>query len=147
MRYFTCRAQKIFILAVLKRLALSQDGGQYGDHVWWRHRPPAAPPPVKYTSSCREDQRLSTDGKSFRNTATYQKLNGRGGGGGSLTRNSAPEVFCSSSFTHRTHFERSLVMVSYHSLNKKQEIVFDTNCFRYIGIFSYSSSIWEQNFM
>ena len=26
------------------------------DHVWWRHRPPAAPPPIKYTSSCREDQ-------------------------------------------------------------------------------------------
>ena len=40
-----------------------QDGGQDGDHCWWRHRPPAAPPPIKYTSSCREDQRLSTEGK------------------------------------------------------------------------------------
>ena len=36
---------------------------QDGDHVWWRHRPPAAPPPIKYTSFCREDQRLSTEGK------------------------------------------------------------------------------------
>ena len=29
----------------------------------WHHRPPAAPPPTNYTSSCREDQRLSTKGK------------------------------------------------------------------------------------
>ena len=36
---------------------------QDGDHCWLRHRPPAAPPPIKYTSSCREDQRLSTEGK------------------------------------------------------------------------------------
>ena len=42
-----------------------QDGGQDGNHVWWCYRSPAAPPPIKYTfnSSCREDQRLSTDGK------------------------------------------------------------------------------------
>ena len=26
-------------------------------------RPPAAPSPIKYTSSCREDQRLFTEGK------------------------------------------------------------------------------------
>ena len=25
---------------------------QDGDHCWLRHRPPAAPPPIKYTSSC-----------------------------------------------------------------------------------------------
>ena len=32
---------------------------------------------VLYNPSCREDQRLSTEGiKSFRNTATYQKLEG-----------------------------------------------------------------------
>ena len=31
--------------------------------VGWRHIPPAAPPPFKYTSSCSEDQRLSTKGK------------------------------------------------------------------------------------
>ena len=50
---------------------------QDGDHVWWRHRLPAAPPRIKYTSSCREDQRLSSfplKAKSFRNTGTYQKL-------------------------------------------------------------------------
>ena len=42
-----------------------QDGGQDGDHVWWCYRSPAAPPPITYifTSSCREDQRLSTEGK------------------------------------------------------------------------------------
>ena len=40
-----------------------QVGGQDGDHIWWRQRPSAAPPPIKYTSSCREDQRLSTEGK------------------------------------------------------------------------------------
>ena len=33
---------------------------QDGDHCWWRHRPSAAPPPLKHTSSCWEDQRLST---------------------------------------------------------------------------------------
>ena len=36
---------------------------QDGDHCWWRHRPPAAPPLIKYSFSCREDQRLSTEGK------------------------------------------------------------------------------------
>ena len=36
---------------------------QVGDPVWWRHRPPAAPPPLKYTSSCWEDQRLSSESK------------------------------------------------------------------------------------
>ena len=47
--------------------------GQDGDHCWWRHRSPVVPPPIKYISSYWEDQKLST-GKSFRNTATYQKL-------------------------------------------------------------------------
>ena len=36
---------------------------QDGDHVWWRHRPPAVPPRIEYTSSCREGHRLSTEGK------------------------------------------------------------------------------------
>ena len=27
---------------------------QDGYHVWWRHRPLAEPPQIKYTSSCRE---------------------------------------------------------------------------------------------
>ena len=34
-----------------------------GDHCWWPHLPSAAPPPIKYTSSCWEGQRLSTKGK------------------------------------------------------------------------------------
>ena len=25
---------------------------QDGDHCWWHHRPPVAPPAIKYTSSC-----------------------------------------------------------------------------------------------
>ena len=39
---------------------------QDGYHVWWRYRPLAEPPRIKYTSSCRElrsSQRLSTEGK------------------------------------------------------------------------------------
>ena len=52
---------------------------QDGDHVWWRHRPPAAPPPIKYTSSCREKiKSFPPKTKSFRNTAMYQKLKGEG---------------------------------------------------------------------
>ena len=31
---------------------------QDGDHFWGRHRPPAAPPHIKYSSSCWEDERL-----------------------------------------------------------------------------------------
>ena len=53
--------------------------GQDGDYCWWRHRPPGAPKPIKYTSSCSKDQRPSTKGKIvLRNTATCQKLRGRG---------------------------------------------------------------------
>ena len=29
-----------------------QDRRQDGDLCWWRHRPPAAPPSIKYTFSC-----------------------------------------------------------------------------------------------
>ena len=52
---------------------------QDGDYCWWRHRPPAAPLPIKYISSCREDQRLSTKGgkKHIKNPSG-------GGGGGSI---------------------------------------------------------------
>ena len=55
-----------------------QDGGQYGRHLGWRHRPPAVPQPIIYTSSCREHQRLSAKGKispKYWNTA---KTQGRG---------------------------------------------------------------------
>ena len=36
---------------------------QDGHHSWWRRRPSAAPPRIKYTLSCTEDQRLSTEVK------------------------------------------------------------------------------------
>ena len=64
------------ITAILTRfLFLSKI--QDGDHSWCRHRPPAAPPPIKYTSSCWENQRLFTKdisktlGRSFINPRFY----------------------------------------------------------------------------
>ena len=36
---------------------------QDGDQIWWRHRPLAVPPRIKYTSSYREGQKLSIEGK------------------------------------------------------------------------------------
>ena len=42
-----------------------QDGGQDNDHIWWRHRPPAAPSPIKYISFCWEDQRLDLGQNRF----------------------------------------------------------------------------------
>ena len=54
------KRRKLFIFTVFTWfLDKLQDGG----HVWWRHRPPTAPSPIKYTSSFREDQRFSTEGK------------------------------------------------------------------------------------
>ena len=53
-----------------------QDSGQDGDHVWWRHRLPAAPLPMKYISSCREDQRLSTEGKIVLKYCNISKTQG-----------------------------------------------------------------------
>ena len=43
----------------------NSNGGQDSEHNWWRHKLPASPPPIKYTSSCREDQRLSSKDKIF----------------------------------------------------------------------------------
>ena len=51
---------------------------QDGDHFWWRHRPPAAPPPMIYTSSCFEYQRLSTEGKIVSKYCNISKTLGRG---------------------------------------------------------------------
>ena len=51
---------------------------QDGDHCWWRHRPPAAPPPIKYTSSCWEDQRFSTEGKIVSKCCNISKTLGSG---------------------------------------------------------------------
>ena len=66
----------IAILTWFLILGKIQDGGQDGDNFGRRHRPPTAPPTTKCTYSCWEDQRLSTEGKSFRNAAKYQKLLG-----------------------------------------------------------------------
>ena len=55
-----------------------QDSGQDDDHCWWRHRPPAASSPTKYTSSCWEGQRLSTDGKIVSKYCNISKTLGRG---------------------------------------------------------------------
>ena len=55
--------RKKLLIVIVFTWFLFLDKIQDGDHVWWRHRPPATPPAIKYTSSCREDQRLSTEGK------------------------------------------------------------------------------------
>ena len=79
---FTCyfkshQAQRLPFLAVLTWfliLGKIQDGGQDGNHCWWRHRPPVAPPPIKYTSACWEYQRLSTEDKilsKYRNLSKF----------------------------------------------------------------------------
>ena len=81
---FHVKHKKLLFLAVLTWF-LILGKIQDGDHCWWRHRPPAAPPPIKYTSSCREDQRPSTEGKivsKYCNTSKTQ------GGGGSINPHS-----------------------------------------------------------
>ena len=50
MCYRTAKNKKLPFIAVLTSfliLGKIQDGGQDGNHCWWRHRPPAAPPPIK----------------------------------------------------------------------------------------------------
>ena len=62
MFYFTCYAQKLinsYCFRLISILDKIQNGGQDGDHVWRRHRPPAAPLLIKYSSFCREHQMLS----------------------------------------------------------------------------------------
>ena len=72
------KRKKLLILTVFTWF-LILDKIKDGDHVWWRQRPPAVPLPIKYTSSCGEDQRLTTEG-----SATYRNLKEGGGGGGSI---------------------------------------------------------------
>ena len=73
--FFTCQAQKLPLIAILTWF-LILGKIQHSDHCWWRHRPPAAPPTIKYNSSCSEDQSFPLKAKLFRNTATRQKLFG-----------------------------------------------------------------------
>ena len=54
--------QKLLFIAVLNWF-LTLGKIKDGDHCCWCHRPPAAPPPIKYISSCWKGQRLSTEGK------------------------------------------------------------------------------------
>ena len=68
----------IAILTWFLVLGKIQDGGQDGDHCWWRHRPSAALPPTKYTSSCWVDQRLSTEGKIVSKYCNISKTLWRG---------------------------------------------------------------------
>ena len=41
--------QRSFFIRNWTTLGKIQDGGQDGDHFWWRHSPMAAPPPRKYS--------------------------------------------------------------------------------------------------
>ena len=68
MYYFTCHAQKIRFIAVLiwfLILGKVEDGGQGVDHCCWRHRAPAAPPPIKYTSSWERSKAFHWRQKCF----------------------------------------------------------------------------------
>ena len=82
--YFSCQAQKknrlpfIVVLTWFLILGKIQDSGQDDDHCWWRQRPPEASPSTKYTSSCWEGQRLSTDGKIVSKYCNISKTLGRG---------------------------------------------------------------------
>ena len=50
---------------------------QDGNYCWWRHGSPAAPPSIKYTLSCWEDPRLSTEGKIVSKYCNISKPPGR----------------------------------------------------------------------
>ena len=53
---------------------------QDGNQCWWRHRPPAAPPPIKYASSCREKSK-ALHWRWIRFEILKHIKNSRGGGG------------------------------------------------------------------
>ena len=79
--YFTCKAQNTTICRgfnLISILSKIQNGDQDGDHCWWRHRPPAAPLPLEYTSYCWEDRRRSTKGKIASKYCNISKTLGRG---------------------------------------------------------------------
>ena len=87
-------SKKVPILAVFTRFLIIgkiQDGGQDGDRV----RPP---PPIKCTSSRKEDQKLSSGGKIYSNYCNISKPLGRGSicpllnHGGDMTLRVCPRV-------------------------------------------------------
>ena len=77
----TCQAQKLPFIAILTWFLILgeiQDGSQDGYHCWWHHWPPAVPPPIKYTASCWQYKRLSTEGKIVSKCSIITKTLGRG---------------------------------------------------------------------
>ena len=71
------KRKKLLILTVFTWFLILEKI-QDGDYVWWRHRPPTTPLPIKCTSSysLKKIKGFPLKAKSFRNTATHQKLNG-----------------------------------------------------------------------
>ena len=109
MWYFISQAQKItnsrsFYL-IFNRLGKIQDD----NHVWWRHRAPAGPLSIKYTSSCLKDQKLSTQGKIVSKYCNVSKTLGRSSinpsimyhGGGTTLRKNEGECFIMGSKAER----------------------------------------------
>jgi len=74
--YMSSKKKIPFITVVMWFLILGKI--QDGDHCWLRHRPPAAPPPIKNTLSCWEAQRLSTEGQIVSKYCNISKTLGRG---------------------------------------------------------------------
>ena len=64
----------LFVLTWFLIACNIQDGGKDGDHCWWRNRPPAGPPFIKYT----EDIRLLSEGKIASKYCNISKTLGRG---------------------------------------------------------------------
>ena len=80
------KCKKVLILTVFTWFLIFdkiQDGHQDGDHVWWRHRLPAAPPPMNIAHLVEKIKGFPLKAKSFRNIATYIENPG-GGGEGSI---------------------------------------------------------------
>ena len=59
---FLVKGKKLLIVTVFTWFPVLEKM-QDGDHVWWGHRPPAVPTRIRYTSPCREGQRLSIEAK------------------------------------------------------------------------------------
>ena len=77
MCYFTYRQKtKLPFISILTWF-LIHGKIQDGNHNWWLHWPSAAPPPVKYTSTCWEGQRLSSKGKIVSKHCNISKILGR----------------------------------------------------------------------
>ena len=80
--YFSRKAQKkktfLAVLTWFLILGKIQYGGHDCYHGWWSHRPPATPPPIKFTSSGRDDQRLPTEGKIVSKYCNISKTPARG---------------------------------------------------------------------